>query len=209
LLYFIARFWSIRPLCIFRAFDNFPVFSTLAVLTIFTSIYQKTAKATWKTKNAGSYIGLSPTKIRTLKILMFICVVQTTQILCDANFAQISTFFTQNLCGFHQIAQISIKIKQIYTTYLCTDLSHKIFVTSLADIQIFVRKTRFDFTNGVLTLFCTLVSLKNRTFYFVQESVWLVTNFYFNIFFQVSNHIYWIGSFMNWFMVFDRTCCSW
>jgi hypothetical protein len=36
-------------------------------------------------------------------------VVQTTQILCDSNFAQISTFFTQNLCGFHQIAQISIK----------------------------------------------------------------------------------------------------
>jgi hypothetical protein len=45
----------------------------------------------------------------TLKILMFICVVQTTQVLCDSNFARISAFFTQNLCGFLQIAQISIK----------------------------------------------------------------------------------------------------
>jgi hypothetical protein len=79
---------------------------------------------------------------------MFICVVQTTQILCDSNFALIFTFSIQNLCGFHQIAQISIKITQIYgenhTKYLCTDLSHKICVTSLADIQIFVRKTRIE-----------------------------------------------------------------
>jgi hypothetical protein len=30
----------------------------------------------------------------TLKIPMFICVVQTTQILCDSNFAQIATFST-------------------------------------------------------------------------------------------------------------------
>jgi hypothetical protein len=84
----------------------------------------------------------------TLKIPMFICVVQTTQILCDSNFAQISIFFTQNLCGFHQIAQISIKTTQIYgekhTKYLCTDLSHNICVTSLADIQIFVRITRIE-----------------------------------------------------------------
>jgi hypothetical protein len=86
--------------------------------------------------------------IRTLKIPMFICVVQTTQILCDSNFGQISTFFTQNLCGFLQIAQISIKITQIYgenhTKNLCTDLSHKICVTLLADIQIFVRIPRIE-----------------------------------------------------------------
>jgi hypothetical protein len=68
--------------------------------------------------------------------------------LCDSNFAQISTFFTQNLCGFHQIAQISIKITQIYgenlKKYLCTYLSHNICVTSLASIQIFMRKTRIE-----------------------------------------------------------------
>jgi hypothetical protein len=86
----------------------------------------------------------------TRKIEMFVCVVQTTKFLYDSYFAQISTFFTQNLCGFHQIAQISIKITQIngenHTKYLCTDLSHNICVTSLADIEleIFVRITRIE-----------------------------------------------------------------
>jgi hypothetical protein len=76
----------------------------------------------------------------TLKIPMIICVVQTIQILCNSHFAQISTFFSQNLCDFHEIAQISIKTTQIYseshTKYLCTDLSHSICVTSLADTNI-------------------------------------------------------------------------
>jgi hypothetical protein len=81
----------------------------------------------------------------TLKMSILICVDHTTQILCDSNFAQILIFFTQSFCGFHKIAQKSIKIIQIHSknhaNYLCTDFLHYICVTSLADTEIFVRIT--------------------------------------------------------------------
>jgi hypothetical protein len=105
--------------------------------------------------------------------------------LCDSNFAQISTLFTQNLSSFHQIAQI---YGENHTKSLCTDLSHNICVTTLADTQIFVWITRITSIMEFQHYLCysAMFSLKNRTSNFVSFQSYVLN--WFNYLLELAGH---------------------